>query len=362
MGRALARAREVLGTTAPNPSVGAVILRGDEVLGEGATQPCGGPHAEVMALRDAAARGHDVRGATMCVTLEPCCHHGRTPPCTQALLDAGIGRVVIGVTDPHPLVRGKGIQELRDAGVDVQIGVARQACADQILGFARSVVRGLPEVTVKVAASLDGRLATASGESQWITSEEARAHGRLLRATHDAILVGRGTVDADDPRLTVRVEGAVDPVPVVLDTELRARADARLFQSERTVVVCAHDAPDRRLGVARIVRVPRGDDGRVELESALRGLVSLGLHRVLVEGGGQVVRSFVDARLYDTLRVYLAGCIVPGGRSWVGGPPLEHLGDAPRLELVSHQTVGVDLCLTWRAHHRHSDPLAELEG
>jgi len=361
MGRALERAREVLGTTAPNPSVGAVIVRDGQVVGEGATQPCGGPHAEIMALRDAEARGADVRGATMFVTLEPCCHHGRTPPCTEALLAAGLGRVVVGVTDPHPLVRGKGLQQLRDAGVEVTTGVQREGCAELILGFARSVVRGLPEVTVKVAASLDGHLATASGESQWITSEAARQHGRRLRATHDAILVGIGTVLADDPRLTARMEGASDPVPVVLDTHLRIPASAKLLATGQAVVICGEDAPERQLS-AQVVRVPVGEDGRVRLEEALRQVAARGLHRVLVEGGGEVVRSFVDARVFDTLQLYLAGMMLPGGTPWVGGPPLGRLADAPRLERIGMEAVGPDVALTWRAVHRAQDPLAGLEG
>lgn len=361
MERALGLARAVRGTTAPNPSVGALLVRDGAVIGEGATQPCGGPHAEVMALRDAAARGHEPRGATLFVTLEPCCHHGRTPPCTEALLAAGVARVVVGVTDPNPLVRGKGLQQLRDAGVDVVTDVARDACARQILGFARAVVRGLPEVTVKVATSLDGHLATASGESQWITAPEARAHGRQLRATHDAILVGITTALADDPRLTARIEGANDPVPVVLDSSLRLPTDAALLAAGNAVVVCAEDAPERPGLHAEVIRVPRGPDGRVGLEAALRALAARGLHRVLVEGGGEVIRSFLDARLFDTLRVYQAGVVVPGGRSWVGGPPLALLADATRLERVAVAPIGPDVVMTWRAVHRDGDPLSALE-
>jgi len=363
MQRALVLATQALGRTAPNPAVGAVLLdaRG-QVIGEGHTRPAGGRHAEVVALEQARAAGHDPQGSTMFVTLEPCCHHGRTPPCTRALLDAGVRRVVVGVTDPNPIVRGRGIQELREAGVDVEVGRDHDACARQIRGFARAMVVGLPEVTVKVASSLDGHLATSSGESQWITSEVARADGRSLRATHDAIVVGIGTALADDPRLTTRVQGAPDPVPVVLDTRLRLPADARLLGgSRRAMVVCGEGAPSRDLP-ADVVRVPVGADGRVQITAALRSLAARGLHRVLIEGGGEVIRSVLDARLVDELVLYLAPRLVPGGRPWLGGGPLEALADAESLRLVRYEACGDDLRIHLEAAHRVLEPLAELEG
>jgi diaminohydroxyphosphoribosylaminopyrimidine deaminase/5-amino-6-(5-phosphoribosylamino)uracil reductase len=355
MDLALARAERALGRTAPNPPVGAVLVRDGLVLGAGHTQPVGGPHAEVEAIRDAQRAGFtDLRGATLYVTLEPCCHWGRTPPCTDAILREGLGRVVVGVVDPYPPMQGKGLARLRSAGVDVELGVRSEACAAMVLGFTRTVTRGLPEVTAKVAASLDGSLATARGESRWITGPAARDDGHLLRSRHDAILVGIGTVLADDPRLNCRVEGGADPVPVVLDTELRVPLTARLLTAGRpAVIVCATDAPVRALP-AEVVRVARGADGHVDPEAALREIARRGLHRVLVEGGASVHRALLDARLVDTLHLYLAPTLIPGGRRWLApDPPLDALGEATRLGAPAGVApLGDDLRITWRLAHR----------
>ncbi len=346
MGVALGLARRALGTTAPNPPVGAVLVRDGRVIGEGWTRPPGGPHAEVVALADARARGEDPRGATMVVTLEPCCHHGRTPPCTDAILAAGIERVVVGVVDPYPPMRGKALELLRGAGVQVTLGVGEQDCSRVALGFRRVVEGGLPEVTLKVATSLDGKLATAAGESQWITGEQARADVHRERAMHDAVLVGSGTVRSDDPALTCRVDGGRDPVPVVLDTELKIPAAARLLKSSRrAVIVCADDAPDRALD-ADVVRVPRAGEG-VDLRAALRALGERGLHRVMVEGGGRVHRALLDADVVDTVLVYVAGMVIPGGQSWLAGSPIARLADAPRFGAPDITALGDDVRLRY---------------
>lgn len=345
---AVAQARLGQGTTRPNPCVGAVIARDGVVLGVGRTRPPGGHHAEVAALLAAREAGHDVRGATMFVTLEPCCHHGRTPPCTDAILAAGIARVVVGVVDPYPPMQGRSLALLRAAGVEVELGRDAEACADVTLGFLRATTLGLPEVTLKAGVSLDGHIATATGESRWITSDAARRHAHGVRATHDAVLVGIGTALADDPQLDVRDQGApAQPVPVVLDSGLRLPATARLLQrAERAVVICADDAPERSLN-AEVVRVPRGPRG-VDFEAALRALAGRGLHRVLVEGGGQVLRSALDAGLADRLLLYVAGTVLPGGRPWLGGPPLERLAHAPRWPAPTITPLGDDVLLAYR--------------
>lgn len=354
LGRALDLARQGRGWTAPNPAVGAVVVRDGRVLGEGFTQPAGGHHAEIMALADCATRGADPTGATLYVTLEPCCHHGRTPPCTDAILRSKVARVVVGVLDPYPAVLGRSMDLLRAAGVDVEL-VDDPGCARQILGFGRAVTAGLPEVTCKVAASLDGRIATATGESRWITSDEARTDGHRLRATHDAILVGAGTVLADDPTLTTRLPDdeplgrpLTHPVPVVLDTRLRIPETARIFaHPRRPVLICAEDAPERDLP-ADIVRLPGGP---ADLRGALGALVQRGLHRVLVEGGGMVHRSLVDARLVDTLVLYLAPAVIPGGTPWIGGPPVPALADAARGEIEDVRRIGPDVRIDVRLRH-----------
>jgi diaminohydroxyphosphoribosylaminopyrimidine deaminase/5-amino-6-(5-phosphoribosylamino)uracil reductase len=344
---AVAEARRALGSTAPNPAVGAVIVADGVVLAAGYTRPPGGPHAEVVALRAAREAGHDVRGATMYVTLEPCCHHGRTPPCTDALIAAGVARVVVGVVDPFPQVRGRGLRLLNEAGIEVVLGVGAEACAELVRGFSRVTLGGLPEVTLKAAISLDGRIATAAGESRWITGEPARAHGHGLRATHDAILVGRGTVEADNPRLTCRIAEGRDPVPVVLDSQLRLSADALVLHGpRRALVFCDEHAPERSLP-AELIRVPGGPTG-LDLEAVLRALGARGLHRVLVEGGGAVHRSFLDAALVDEICAYVAGTVLPGGRSWIAGPALPVLADAPRFGVPTAEVLGQDVLLRYR--------------
>jgi len=347
--RALVLARGALGRTAPNPAVGAVLLRDGQVLGEGATQPPGRHHAEIEALTAARAAGHDPRGSTLVVTLEPCCIEGRTPPCTDAIIAAGISRVVVGVRDPFREVDGHGLERLRAAGIDVVLGVEAEACARQVRGFGRAVTIGLPEVTLKVAVSLDGHLATASGESKWITGEEARADAHRLRASHDAILVGLGTVLADDPELTVRWDGEPrSPVKVVLDADLMTPPRARLLRTGRTMLITSHEAPEanaRGLSATVIPVARRGN--QVDTAAAFRVLAAGGLHRILVEGGASVHRSVLDAGLADTLVVYVAGLLLPGGKPWVAGPPITALDRAPRLLLEDVTTFGGDVRLTY---------------
>lgn len=351
MARAVRVARRGLGTTAPNPSVGAVLVRFGELIGEGHTQPVGGPHAEAMAIADCLERGNDPAGSTLYVTLEPCNHHGRTPPCTDGILAARIAKVVVGCLDPFPKMQGKSLTQLRDAGVEVVLGVEADACRDLVRGFSRALVHDLPEVTCKVAMSLDGRIATEGGESKWITGPESREHGHGLRHTHDAIVVGRRTVEADDPQLTCRIPDGANPVPVVLDSDLRIDASARVLRGpRRAIVVCGADAPERDIA-ADVVRVQRGPGG-VDIEQTLRALAALGLHRVLIEGGGLVHRSLLDAELVDRLCVYVGGVVVPGGRSWIGGSAVSTLGDALRLEAPEVTPLGPDVLLTYHLPHR----------
>ncbi len=351
MQRALVAARSVLGTTAPNPAVGAVLVRDGTLLGIGATCPAGGDHAEVVALKAARAAGHDPDGATLYSTLEPCCHQGRTGPCTEAILRSGVRRVVVGTLDPFAAVHGAGVASLRDAGVDVVIDVCQSESELQVLGFAKAVALGMPEVTAKVAMSLDGRIATCAGESQWITGEAARHHGHGLRAVHDAILVGIGTVLADNPRLTCRHPSRAPsdgPVPVVLDTHGRIPEDAALFDGPRRPLLIWGEAAPERPVRGDVFRVPLMENGRLDIRAALAGVATAGHHRVLVEGGGAVHRSLLDGDLVDTLRIYLAGVVIPGGKSWVGGPPEPALAEAKRLSLVSTEVLGSDVALVYR--------------
>jgi diaminohydroxyphosphoribosylaminopyrimidine deaminase/5-amino-6-(5-phosphoribosylamino)uracil reductase len=341
MGMALDLAGRGAGRTAPNPMVGAVIVRDGQVLAEGWTQPPGQDHAEPHALRQV---GMQARGATMYVTLEPCCHHGRTPPCTDAILASGIRRVVIGTEDPFPLVAGQGIARLREAGIEVVVGVREAECRRRNLGFLRVTTGGLPEITLKTATSLDGRIADEAGRSRWITGPAARAAGHRLRDTHDAVLVGIGTVLADDPALTTRIEGGRDAIPVVLDTHLRIPDGARIFTAgRRPIVVTAEDAPPRDLP-ADILRVPRNADG-VDLRATLQRLGERGLHRILVEGGPAVHRALIDGGMVDRVEWYVSPRILAGTRGMVPGPGYS-LAAAPGFRVTALAMLGDDAHLT----------------
>lgn len=339
MGTALEVARRGAGRTAPNPMVGALIVRDGVVVAEGWTQPPGQDHAEPHALSQLGGRAE---GATLYVTLEPCCHWGRTPPCTDSILASGIRRVVVGTVDPFPLVAGKGIEVLREAGLEVTVGVREAECRRLNRGFLRAVTTGLPEVTLKAAISLDGRIASAAGESRWITGPAAREAGHRLRDTHDAVLVGIGTILADDPRLTTRVCGGRDAVPVVLDTELRMGSHARVLAgSRRAMVFCAEDAVGVEQAGGAYVRVPRGDGG-VDVVSVLRVLAHRGYHRVLVEGGGRIHRAFLDAGVVDRIELFVNPRVLAGGPGFVAGPGYP-LASAPGFRFEASACVGNDL-------------------
>ena len=316
---AAAIAEAVLGRTGSHPAVGAVWVH--PIGCSRAVTRADGVHPAVRLLRGQRARG--VLYTTLGI-----------PPDEASVLD-GLDAVHVGVPWPG------------------QDGPENPRCAALVLGWRRVRLGGLPEVTAKVAMSLDGNIATASGESQWITGPEARGDGHRLRDRHDAILVGVGTVLADDPRLTCRVEGGVDPVPVVLDTRLRTPSGARLFRgSRRPIVVTAADAPARTLE-ADVIRLPA--KGRVPVREALAALAERGLHRVLVEGGAAIHRSLLDAGVVDTLRVYIAPKVLPGGRPWVGGTPLGALADAPGFTVRDVGRVGADVVVTLgRARAAHA--------
>ncbi len=314
---ALRCARTALGRTAPNPPVGAVVYRGDHVLGRGATQPPGGPHAEIVALR-AAARRHGapaLRGASLAVTLEPCCHVGRTGPCTKAILAAGIRHVVVGQRDPHPRVSGGGLRALRRAGVRVECGVREAACREQHRGFLSVCERGRPFVVLKLATTLDGRIATAAGESRWITGVAARTFVHRLRARCDGVMVGSATARLDDPALTVRHGSRVLRCPwrVVVDSRLAIAPRARLLTDahvSRTVLLHARNAAParaRRLAASGAVLLPVARRGEhLDLDAGLRALAKHGICELLVEGGGNLAAALLRARVVDELHWIVA--------------------------------------------------------
>ncbi len=343
MERAIELARRAEGRTAPNPMVGAVIVRDGKVLAEAWHEAPGRPHAEPAALARLGARAP---GATMVVNLEPCCHHGRTPPCTDAILASGIRRVVVGMVDPHPLVAGQGIERLRAAGIEVVVGVLEDRCRELNAGYLSRVERGRPLVHLKAAATLDGRIADHQGASRWISGEEARAWAHRMRDRCEAVLVGVGTVLADDPALNTRLPGGRDALPVVLDSRLRVPRDARLFRAgRRPVIYTLTDAPRRELP-GEVVRLP-GRPGRVALDAVLEDLAARGIQNLLVEGGATVHRSFLDAGLADRLHLVLAPRILVGGPGFVGGPPFA-LAEAPRWRVDEVERLGEDLLVHLR--------------
>jgi diaminohydroxyphosphoribosylaminopyrimidine deaminase/5-amino-6-(5-phosphoribosylamino)uracil reductase len=359
---ALAQARRASGRTFPNPPVGAVVLRGDTVLGRGCTQPYGGPHAEIVALRSAQRR-HGPRatqGATLVTTLEPCSHQGATGPCADAIAAAGIARVVAGHGDPNPRVRGRGMARLRAAGVAVDLGILEDACREQHRGFLSVQARGRPFVALKLAATLDGRIATADGESRWVTGDAARARVHRLRGRTDAVLVGGATVRADDPSLTARIGSRVRcPVRVVADTRLRLPLARRVFRdanASRTWVLCGTDAPSARrraLEQAGVRVLPvRRRGASLDLVAGLRRLAREGLTEVLVEGGGLLAAALLREGLVDELHWFTAPRLLGGdARPAVGPLGVRALRATPqlmaaRVETLARSDGGVDV--HWR--------------
>jgi diaminohydroxyphosphoribosylaminopyrimidine deaminase/5-amino-6-(5-phosphoribosylamino)uracil reductase len=348
MQRALRIAERGRGRTRPNPIVGAVVVRGGRVVGEGWHRALGSDHAEVEALRAAGARA---RGATLYVTLEPCAHTGRTPPCVDALVRAGIRRCVVALRDPHAIVNGRGLRALRRAGVDVELGLCAAEARDGLEGYWLAHTRGRPRVTWKVAATLDGRIADARRRSRWITGPAARAHGHRMRAAADAVLIGAGTARADDPRLTTRLgRPAPQPLRVLCDTRLASPFGLRLFGpslAHGTVVACGPRAPRAReralesRGV-RVWRLPLRD-GRVSPRALARRLVAAGCHEVLLEGGATLGTAWLRAGLVDRVALFTAPRVLGAeGLAWCGALARGGLASAPRGRLVEHRRFGED--------------------
>ncbi len=348
---ALSLARRGNGYTRPNPPVGAVVVKNGSIVGRGWHQKAGTPHAEVHALNDA---GEQASGATIYVTLEPCNHTGKTPPCTRAILDAGISRVVIGALDPNPAVTGGGMEYLRGKGVEVSEGCLRDECRLLVAPFAKHARTGVPWVRIKVACSMDGRTATRTGDSQWITNSAARKYGHELRRITDAILVGRNTVASDNPSLTCRSgapdDSAMDPLRVVLDSGLSSSPESKIYVQDSTAstVVAAVEGkagPERvrkfeKQGVEVLV-LPDDGNGRVGLEALLEELGRRGVQSLLVEGGAEVHGSFWDSHLVDEAFFFYAPVIIGGvdSRPAVAGMGADALKNAPRLDKCSFRPL-----------------------
>ncbi|TIC85162.1 bifunctional diaminohydroxyphosphoribosylaminopyrimidine deaminase/5-amino-6-(5-phosphoribosylamino)uracil reductase RibD [Crenobacter intestini] len=349
MQRALRLAALGVNTTSPNPRVGCVIVQGDEVVGEGWHRRAGEPHAEVHALAEAGARA---RGATAYVTLEPCSHHGRTPPCADALVRAGVSRVVAAMVDPFPEVAGRGLEKLHAAGITVESGLLADEAARLNKGFISRVSRGRPWVTLKAGASVDGRTALANGLSQWITSPEARLDVQRLRARSCAVLTGSGTVLADDPRLTVREFGTSrQPMRVVLDSALTTSPQAAIYRADApTFLATACTDPSRHApylvqGV-EVLALP-GADGRVDLDALLSALAARGVGELMVEAGATLNGALLSAGLVDEIILYMAPMLLGAdARGLFALPALQSLDDKVELSFKEVDRVGPDLRLS----------------
>jgi diaminohydroxyphosphoribosylaminopyrimidine deaminase/5-amino-6-(5-phosphoribosylamino)uracil reductase len=348
MQHALALAKRGLGRTSPNPSVGCVIVSPDgRVLGAARSADGGRPHAETQALAQA---GDAARGATAFVTLEPCAHHGGTPPCADALIAAGVARVVAAIEDSDPRVQGMGLARIKGEGISISVGVLKAEAEKVHGGFLTRVRHGRPQVTLKIAQSLDGKTATASGDSKWITGDDARRYGHLLRAKSDAILVGIGTALADDPELTCRLPGLEghSPIRVVLDTQLRLTERSKLVQSAKktpTVIFTVRDGSDALKNAgAEVVKVAKDGRGRSDITAVIKNLGERGVNTLLVEGGASVHAAFLDRDLADRLEVFRAPMLLGGaGHSSVDALAALGLDEAPRFVAECRHILGPDL-------------------
>jgi diaminohydroxyphosphoribosylaminopyrimidine deaminase / 5-amino-6-(5-phosphoribosylamino)uracil reductase len=359
MSKALALARKGIGRVSPNPAVGAVIVKGNQEIGSGWHHRAGGPHAEVDAIRNATKRGNSTRGTTIYVTLEPCSTHGRTPPCTDAILTAGIRRVVVGATDPNPRHAGRGLELLRQRGIRVREDVIASAATDLNRAFNRWITTGRPHVTVKAAMTLDGRIATADGESKWITGSAAGREAMRLRWQADAMLVGINTLIADDPSLTCRSSRGGNTLRkhirrIVLDSRARTPLSAQVVTDDYrddTLIVVGKDAP-----AARIARLEKQVEiwqapllrGRISLKWLLGRLGRIDMTNLLVEGGGEVNGAFIDQKLANQIAFFYAPLVLGGTRSkpGVAGQGAQRLADLQKLHDVKWRRLGEDLMMT----------------
>jgi len=344
---ALQLASKGLFITAPNPRVGCVIVKDGQLIGEGYTQPAGQAHAEVQALNDAAARGFDVRGATVYVTLEPCSHFGRTPPCADALVRSGVARVVAAIADPNPLVAGQGIERLKAAGIEVRCGVLEQEAREMNIGFFSRMQRGKPWVRMKAAASLDGKTALHNGRSQWITSAAARDDGHWWRARACAVLTGIGTVLEDDPQLNVRsVATPRQPRRIVVDSRLQISPDARILEDGGAWIVAAQANPEKEAQLrergAEIIMLPNAQ-GKVDLPELMRELGRRQINELHVEAGFKLNGSLIREGCVDELLLYLAPCLLGDAQGLFNLHALESLEERKRLSFHEIKQIGPDL-------------------
>jgi diaminohydroxyphosphoribosylaminopyrimidine deaminase/5-amino-6-(5-phosphoribosylamino)uracil reductase len=356
MESALSLAELALGHTSPNPAVGAVVVKEGAMVGVGYTQPAGAAHAEVMALRQA---GENAKGATMYVTLEPCCHHGKTPPCTEAVIDAGIGDVHIALLDPNPVVSGNGVKRLNEAGISTYVGKHQQKAEEINEAYIKFITSGLPFVTAKFAMSLDGKIATRSNQSKWISNKEAREYVHTVRHVVDAIVVGVNTVLVDDPRLTARGccgrggNTKSQPLRIIVDSKGRTPSGASVFKQPGETLIATVQPMDKdkkekfvQAG-AEVLEIPE-EEGKVDVEELSRMMAERGIVSILVEGGGALLGSFFDSHLVDKVLVFISPIVIggDGARAAVGGNGVDSIIEAHRLIRVDVKNFGDNILVS----------------
>ncbi len=348
---AISLAKRGEGKVSPNPMVGAVILREGKLISKGYHRYFGGPHAEVDALKKA---GKKARGATLFVNLEPCCHFGKTPPCTQAIIRAGIRKVIVAVKDPNPLNNGKGLEELKKAGIEVEVGICKEEATKLNEFFFKYVQKKVPFVIVKAAASLDGKIATCKGESKWITSEKSRKLGKKLRNKVDAILVGINTVLKDDPEL-LPLQTRKRFFRIVLDSELKTPLQSKILENQTsfpTLIFTTEKAKDKKVKTiikkgVEVIRVSSDPTGRVNPSEVLKKLGERQIASLLVEGGGEVIGSFIREKLVDKIYLFLSPRLIGGKQAptWLEGRGFEALSETPKLDIIRLRKIEEDILL-----------------
>jgi diaminohydroxyphosphoribosylaminopyrimidine deaminase/5-amino-6-(5-phosphoribosylamino)uracil reductase len=344
-------AEKAAGRTSPNPMVGAVLLRDGKMIASGFHQFAGGDHAEIVALKKA---GTEAKGSTLYINLEPCSHQGRTPPCTRSLIAAGIKEVVVGMEDPNPLVSGKGLRALSRAGIKVRTGVLHEECRRLNEAFTKFITRGVPFVTLKLAASLDGKIATASGDARWISCEESRATVHLLRNRYDAVLVGAGTVIMDNPQLTCRIAGGRDPWRIILDARLRIPLSAEFLRqrsSDKNIIVTSDTVPEGKICAlenlgATVWRLP-AREGAVRWLPLLKKLAKIGIASVLIEGGATTAAGALKEKMVDKMLLFYAPKLLGGdGRYMIDSLGVERIKQSVTLQNLEIQKSGTDLLVS----------------
>lgn len=354
MQRALTLARK--GRPSPNPMVGAVIVNNGVIVGEGFHPKAGEPHAEIFALK---AAGEKACGGSLYVNLEPCCHFGRTPPCTNAIINAGIKSVYVAAVDPNPLVSGKGIEQLRNAGIQVDVGLLEDKAHELNKGFIKRIQTGMPYITWKAAMSIDGKIATKSGDSRWITGERARREVQKLRNANDAIITGIGTVIADDPEMTVHgIKNAQNPVRVILDSKASIPLEAQILSGDaQTIIFITSNAPADKIchlkSKCEVIVVPSDPDGRVDLKSVMIKLGEIGINTALLECGGELAASMLNAHLIDEGIVFIAPKIIGGreAKTIVEGSGIDRISDAISTSLITTRRFDPDVALKFKIIH-----------